>query len=283
MRKLLPSTTPILLVLLIALNLHAKPQVFESEEISIVFEGNRVFTTQQLLEITNGCLAKNPQSRDQYDPRVFKFCLSAVSRFMRQQGYLRAAAGEARVEKTESGTKLTVPIEEGARYRLGIVKIEGATVFPPEQLLQMLNLKTGDIANGDAIAVGLYESLKKVYADRGYIQYSPEIEPEFKPVSEGSNEGLVDFTVRIDEGRLFTVSRIEFAGNRQTADQLLRSALVIKENEPYSEQYLHESLKKIDEMGLFEKIDKERDVEFRSNDKRYQLDIVIRVKEKINP
>ena len=48
----------------------------------------------------------------------------------------------------------------------------------------------------------------------------------------------------------------------------------------YSQRRLDESLKRLNELGLFEKINRDKDVEFRSDDESPWLDITIRVKER---
>ena len=55
-------------------------------------------------------------------------------------------------------------------YHLGNINIQGAKIFTSEQLFNELNLKTGDIANGQELQKWLLERVKKLYEDKGYIQ-----------------------------------------------------------------------------------------------------------------
>jgi outer membrane protein insertion porin family len=197
------------------------------------------------------------------------------------KGYLRVVVGEPKKQETERGSKIILPIEEGALYRLSKVEIEGSTVFSQKQLLEMLKLKVGDIANGAAIREWLYErGVKSAYADKGYIHYECDVEPDFKIISE--SEGLVDLKVTIYEGPRFTIRRIEFAGNANTPDQVLHDALSIKEDEPFSRRLLDETVMRLNDLGLFERIDSDRDVDFRTDGESSWLDITIHVKEKVD-
>ncbi len=100
---------------------------------------------------------------------------------------------------------VTVPVEEGALYRPGAIKIEGAENVTQEQVRAMMSLQRGDIANAEAIGKWLFEDLKKLYSEIGYIQYTAETEPDFRAVDHAANEGVVDFKVTIEEGQQFRV------------------------------------------------------------------------------
>ncbi len=78
----------------------------------------------------------------------------------------------------------------------------------------------------------------------------------------------------------FTIGKIEFIGNGQTSDRVLRSALLIKEDEIFNQQRLVESIEKLNGLGLFEQIDKDKDVELRTDNESPLLKINIRVKER---
>ncbi len=162
------SLASFLFLLFLVLGMEQKLNASENKLV-VEFEGNKVFSSERLLKRLNLCLAKYADSPDEYKANEFEYCLRNVQSFLRSQGYLRSLVGEPKVQKTDDGLKITVPIEEGAFYRLGNIKLEGAKVFWPEQLLEMLNLKTGDVADGEAIGEWLSVRLKKAYADKGYI------------------------------------------------------------------------------------------------------------------
>lgn len=256
-----------------------KGQESKQREVTIDFEGNKVFSNQQLLDVANKCLAKYFQSQDGPDPQVLTRC---VNSFLTCQGYLRAVIGKPEAQEQGNSVKVTVPIEEGMRYRLGEITIEGSKLFSPEQLLEMLSLKTGDVAGG-AILVWLGQKVKRAYADRGHIQYTFNVEPHFRPISAGESEGIVDFKVDISEGQRFIVRRIEFVGNEHTSDQALRRALLIKEGAPFSQSLYDESIRNLNRLGLFEEIDGDKDMTGKAVGRSAQFDLIISVKERAHP
>jgi len=271
-----------LILLFVVLSIAVSSQAQTPQQrVRVEFEGSKIFSSDALLEKLNFCLAKHPDSEDKYDARLVEYCLQKnVRGFLQSQGYLSAKIGEPKVQKNEPSLKVTVSIEEGAIYRLGEINIQGAKVFTSGQLLEKLNLKTGDIADGQELEEWLYERVKKMYEDKGYVLVNFELDPTFKPVAEKTNEGIADWEISVDEGQRFTISKIEFIGNGRTPDQILRSMLLIKENEPFSQQRFAESIEKLNNLGLFERIDKDQDVELRVDEESAFLKIYIRVKDR---
>ena len=49
-------------------------------------------------------------------------------------------------------------------------------------------------------------------------------------------EGDVEFTLEVDEGEQFSLRRLEFIGNSNTRDRVLRREVLINEGDPYSKQ-----------------------------------------------
>lgn len=271
----------LILLLVFLITAVSSPAQNPQRKLRIEFEGNKIFSSDALYKKLNFCVAKNLDSEDKYDARLFGYCLQKdVRSFLQSQGYLSAAIGEPKVQGNEQNLTVTVSIEEGTLYRLGNVSIQGAKVFTSDQLLEKLNLKPGDIAGGQELQEWLFERVRNLYGDKGYIQSNAEFELKFKPIAEKQNEGIADIKVDLDEGERFTIAKIEFAGNTQTSNRILRRTLLINEGETFNQQCLVESIEKLNGLGLFEEIDKDGDVELRTDEKSSQLKINIRVKER---
>jgi outer membrane protein insertion porin family len=246
----------------------------------IDFAGNVIFSTQELASELKGCLKGSAEQPLMYDERLFEYCTRfTVTNYMRSRGYLKAVVKEPQTQETESGLKITLHIEEGSRYRLGRVKIDGANLFSHEQIIEMLELKPGDVADGEGLFTGLHERLKREYGDKGYIQYDYDVEPIFGGFADSEGDAIVDFDITINEGPLFKVHKIEFIGNTTVSDMMLRPELVLKEGEPFSQTLFDESIKRLNALGLFETID-DRHIEFRTNNEEGLLSLKINVKEK---
>lgn len=249
--------------------------------IRIEIEGNKSVPTQELTETLSKCLSSAFKAQRKFTADAFKHCSKYdVLNFLRGKGYLQAAVNEPKLSETEHEAKVVMTVDEGTLYRIGEVKIQGAKVFSPERIMEVLDFRTGEIANSNALMDGLSERLKKGYAGKGYIRYDYEVQTDFKTSASGeANEGIVDLTITINEGQQFTIRKIEFAGNEITPDDVLRRKLLIREGRIFNQELYEGSLKRLNQSGLFEEVT-EKDVSWRTDDETPELDLIIRVKEK---
>lgn len=242
----------------------------------IRFEGNKVFPSQLLAAKMKEYLARYQEAEpDRFDEEVFEYCVHRLTNFERAQGYLQARFDATKVAELGGGLILTLRVEEGVLYRLGKIEIEGANVIAPERVLAMLEMRRGDVANGERISKCFYEDLKEFYGEKGFIQYSAEIQPEFK-LKPGGSEGVVDFTIGIDEGRAFKLRKISFEGAGNQTEEL-RQLLLIREGDVFNQRLFESSIRRLNEIGLFEFVDKDKDVDYRTNDEEGLFDLVIKV------
>jgi outer membrane protein insertion porin family len=238
------------------------------------------------------------KSTDILHREKLEYDLRAVDNYMRSKGYLQARHGEPRVESVgprrtgfpvlplpflssvDEGLRITVPIVEGKVYRLGEFKVEGNSIFSEDQIRAVIGLNKGDVADGEKVSKGLFENLKKFYGREGFIEYTAEPVPTFKDNPANPNEGIVDFTVTIEEGKQFTLRRLEFVGNTFTRDNVLRREVLINEGDIYNDVYWEYSVVKLNQLGYFNPIDKDKDVDRRTNDEEATVDLSLKVSER---
>lgn len=177
---------------------------------------------------------------------------------------------------SEGKLVVTVPVVEGVCYRLGEIKIEGALNLSQEQIRAMLSLQRKDIASGEAIVKWLYEDLKKLYGEMGYVQYMAEPEPEFRVVDGAVNEGVVDLKVTIEEGPQFKISSIRFKGS-DISEKELNALLLIRPGDVFNQRLLEKSVQQMNETKRFEMIDVDKDTEFITDEEDALLEITFRI------
>lgn len=269
--------------------------------VEIQFEGNQVFSDgklrAQMKYVREAGLISRFKGTDILDRRRLDEDLRRVAFYMRSKGYLQARTGEPRIEglgrrttgffiplpmlsSTDEALRVTIPVIEGRVYRIGELKVEGNSIFSEQVIRNVIGLKQGDIANGERIGKSLYEDLKKLYGSQGFIQYTAEPEPTFKDNPSNPNEGIVDFTISIDEGKQFTLRRLEFLGNTFTRDNVLRREVILNEGDIYSQSAFEYSVLRLNQLGYFEPIDKEKDVDFRTNEEEGLVDVNLKVQER---
>lgn len=277
----------------------------EGERVRVVdvqFEGNAVFSDKKLRGamkfVKEAGLMSRLRGQDILDREKLEYDLRQVDNYMRAKGYLQARHGEPRVESvgprrtgfpilplpflssTDEGLRVTVPIIEGRLYRLGEMKIEGNSIFSEEAIRGYIGLQKNDVANGEKIGKALYENLKKVYGSQGFIEYTAEPTPTFKDNPQKPDEGIVDFVITIEEGKQFSLRRLEFIGNTFTRDNVLRREVLLNEGDIYNQNAWEYSVVKLNQLGYFDPIDKDKDADFKTNEEEATVDINLKVTER---
>jgi outer membrane protein insertion porin family len=241
------------------------------------FEGNKIFSKSELLELTNTCLDRAIDAAHPYETEQLDYCLRKVVSLMHERGYLQAMLGQTLYQQNENVLKATIPVEEGALYRVGEIKIENTKVLAPAQILAMIGLSPGDVADGDKIGRAMFERVKEAYGNLGYIQYTAEVTPTFH-LKEGAEEGFADFLIAIDEGKQFRIRSIKFTGGDHKTNELLLRELMVRDGEVYNSDLFAKSITRLNNTGLYDRIDPERDVEYQTNEKAAFLDVTIRLR-----
>ena len=174
-------------------------------------------------------------------------------------------------------------IEDQHSHRSGpplqITKVEekGVTIFQQGVVAAVSRLKAGDYVNAKLIQENVFKGVKDLYGTQGYIQASIDFIPKFTDTSE--EEGEIEITLEVDEGRQFSLRRLEFIGNSATRDHVLRREVILNEGDPYNKRYWDLSILRLNQLGLFEEV-KEKDAITRTNDRDQTLEIDLQVKER---
>jgi len=172
---------------------------------------------------------------------------------------------------------ITMPIEEGERYRLGTITFKNNKAIPNNAALRSLfPMKDGDIFSREKIAKGL-ENLRKAYGEAGYINFTSVPDTKFD-----DEKKVVNLEIDVDEGKQFYVRRIEFQGNTTTRDKVIRREVALEEGQIYNSRYWELSLLRLNQLGYFEQLkpDDPNTTERHLDEKAGTVDLTLKVKEK---
>lgn len=245
---------------------------FKIQDIRVV--GSKTFSSQELSSQITECLGRFQDSR-WYDANLFGYCSRNVVNHLRSRGYLQAEFSEPLPELTAKGVRLEVHVKEGPLYRLGDIFIDDADDLSVDYVRSLLKTKKGEIVDGEAIGKWLFEDLKSIYARMGYIQYMAEPTPIFR-FNDNGTEGGVDFRVTIEEGKRFNLGSIKFVGF-DLPDGTLRNLFLIRDGEIFNQELFEQGIKRINETNLLTFVDKDKDVEFTSDEEVGCLSILVRM------
>lgn len=277
-----------------------------SRIIDIDFTGNEKFKDGELksaltLVQATGLIAR-VKGQDILDLRKLEYDLQKnVLGYMRSKGYFQARIGEPEViglgvkrtdfiplitlplpliSSKDDTLRIVIPVTEGKVFRVGDLKVEGNSIFSEQQILAFVGLKQGDVLNGKRLQDAVYEDMKKLYGSQGFVQYDAEFEPEFKDSPTNPAEGIIDIKITITEGKQFTLRRLEFTGNTFTRDRVLRREFLLNEGDIYNQNYLEISVARVNQTQYFDPIDKDQDVEIRTDEEQGDVDLIVKVREK---
>ena len=264
----------------------------------ITFTGNQHVSSRILREsmrnlrpigVPHSLILENIFART-YDASKLDEDTERVRQAYRDRGYLRGGptgSPETKI-RNESGLSfftfrprkgkridIHMNIEEGERYRLAGITFTGVKPgVNVKALRSIFTQKDGTIFNLTLFQKDL-ENLHKAYGQNGYINFSPVPTPTFDDVKHS-----VTWNIDIDEGKQFTVSRIEFQGNTVTRDFVIRRELLLQEGQVYNSHLWELSLLRLNQLDYFNPLRVEQDSETHQNTEAGTVDLLLKVQEK---
>ncbi|TCS39529.1 Beta-barrel assembly machine subunit BamA [Paucimonas lemoignei] len=219
----------------------------------ITFVGNKVYSDKQLrnlLSLTTPGWFTWYTKADQYTKQKLAGDIETIKSHYLNSGYL-----EAQVESTQVSISpdkkniyITININEGEKYRVADVKLEGELLGREQELKSLVDLKKGDIYSGEKLA----ESVKKISERMGTFGYAfanvnanPDINREKREVT---------FTVFIDPGKRVYVRRVNVSGNTVTRDEVVRREFRQFESSWYDGDKIKNSRNRVDRLGYFNEV-----------------------------
>jgi outer membrane protein insertion porin family len=252
----------------------------------IDFEGNEVFGDARLRWVMKKTkesgLVTRMLKKDIYNPGSLQEDLDKVRDLYRGAGYKNVVIGEPRVDVVAQNPSapaseqkrrmtLTIPIEEGERWRFGEVTIDGNTTYTDQALLRAFQHRPGSWLRSKVVDEGV-KAVTDLYHNTGYI--FARVEPEL--VEKGDR--VADLVVHVQEGEQYKVGRIEFEGNERTMDKVLRREIRLSEGRVVSIGAVRNSITKVNQLGYF-KLDEEDPVKIDYDSEGKQVNLTFKGEE----
>lgn len=176
--------------------------------------------------------------------------LERVLAYYHDNGYVTASIGAPVVRATD----VQIPVTEGKRYRIRGVAFDGNRAATTEALRPYFGLEQGGYYNDSKVRRG-FEKAREWYGVRGYYEFTGY--SDVHPDADGNS--AVDVTIRVSEGDQYFIHRIAMNGNTTTQDNVIRRQLGLVEGEVFNTEALKTSVKRLNQLELFQPI-AERDV-----------------------
>jgi outer membrane protein insertion porin family len=174
---------------------------------------------------------------------------------------------------------ITIPIDEGDRYRMGTIKIastdpDKALSLKVDALKGVFPLKKGDIFSAAKIRKAL-KDYTSIYGQYGFIDFVPTPETD---IDEDAKR--IDVTMKFEEGKQYYVRRIDFTGNTTTRDKVIRRELLIDEGQLFNQHAWEISILRLNQLNYFDKLEADKAAEIKRNQKDGTVDLLLKLKEK---
>ncbi len=236
----------------------------------VVFRGNEAVSSGDL----RGVLTTRSEGflwfRDgSYDQEALEEDLATrLPEFYASRGYLDfQILGDSLIIDDQTGkARIEVEVDEGPRYRLADLSIQGNRRFPDTELqafyeqeegglLRTLGLSRGGVEGSPVFdRVAFEDAAQRVeqrYRNAGHLYVNVDPVIRRNPAEDGEDP-TVSVVWEIEEGRPAYVNRIDIVGNDFTHDRVIREQIVMLPGDVYSEERLMRSYQAISGLGFFE-------------------------------
>ncbi len=225
-----------------------------------------------------------------YQEAKFEEDAEKIVEYYRNKGYITARVGTPEIKTLEDSkdkntrwVELSVPIDEGPRFKVGEFKFEGNTIVKTEFLQPLFKLKPGDWYSDKPIRDGLVKA-REVYGAGGYFEFTgfPDLAPveaATGPVA-GPAEPTVNVTMRMQEGEQYFVNRLTFVGNTTTRDNVIRREVRVVEGAPFNTEMLKYSIKRLNQLGYFKPLEEGQGIDVQKTPgSKNEVDVTLKLEE----
>lgn len=217
---------------------------------SIRFEGNKSFSSKKLLELmeTKPISLLAFRLKPPFSEEVLKEDVKKIRDFYRSEGFFEAKVDYS-VKREGNRYEISIKIEEGPRYKLKDLNIEGNTLFAYKELVgDILKKNRGGYYRREVIDK-LKDNIRKRYSEIGFLGVSVEEREDVNPEKKS-----VSLSLKIQEGEPVYVSRIEVQGNYESRDYVIRRELRFQEGELANLKEMERSKTRIFNLGYYEDV-----------------------------
>lgn len=202
----------------------------------IELKGNKAIKTENLMD----SLKENNLSEGQIFQRAtLEGITQALQREYVNQGRYGASVNIEIEDMPRNQVKVLVKIDEGSPSRIKQINIVGNSSYSEEELIDLFELKTtgmwswisgNDKYNKEKMK-GDLERLESWYMDRGYLNFKIDS----SQISLSPDKAKIFITVNITEGDIYRVSDIELAGDPAIDEQIIRSMILMRKDQIFSQ------------------------------------------------
>ncbi len=238
--------------------------------------GSQAFSEGTLLglmeQTTSGWLTWYTKT-DRYSRAKLNADLETLRSYYLNRGYLEFAVTSTQVtiSPDKQGISIAITVNEGQRYTVTGVKLEGEFLGREDDFKRLIMLKPGQPYQGEAVAQTT-RAFGDLFGTYGYAFARVDSRPEIDRAT-----GQVAVTFAAEPQRRVYVRRVLVSGNTRTRDEVIRREFRQFEAAWYDGQRIKASRDRVDRLGYFEDVAIDTTEVPGAQD---QVDVTITVKER---
>ncbi|MBI1183078.1 outer membrane protein assembly factor BamA [bacterium] len=223
------------------------------EEIQI--DGNTAYSDYRLKMLMKKTKEKSWQytfRNSKYDPELYKEDKDNIANFYQGKGYRDAVITyDSIIQVSNDRLKIHMRIDEGNLYYFRNISFSGNTKYPSDFLLQILNIKKGDVYDPAKLERNLRMNpngldISTLYMDNGYLFFN------LVPVESAVVRDSIDLEIRIYEGPQATINRVSVSGNDRTNDHVFLRELQTRPGDKFSRSNVIMTQQRLSALGLID-------------------------------
>ncbi|MBF0316875.1 MAG: outer membrane protein assembly factor BamA [Nitrospirae bacterium] len=177
--------------------------------------------------------------------------IKAISDLYHDNGYVKVKVSEPRVVVDEARPAIAVvfDIEEGDRYNVSKIEMDGYHAFADTEIKKLITIKSGEVFSKKTLS-GNITAVSGYYSERGYatVTITPEVVPD-------DATKTVSIYLKVEEGKIYKIGRIEAFGNTKTRDKVIRREVTLNEGDIFNSKKLKRSYQNVNNLDFFESVE----------------------------
>lgn len=217
----------------------------------ITFQGNQTFSDKALKKIISTSekgFFSWLTSSGEFNREDLSQDAARLRGYYQINGFIHAKVGDPVVDFEDKWIYITFKIEEGERFKVGTVDMDGDMIFPRTRLMPALQISNQPFFNREIVRQDIL-MLTDLHANVGFAY------AEISPLTKEDPENLlVDITYTVKKGNKVYFENINILGNTRTRDKVIRRELRMVEQELYSGSRLKRSVRNLNRLDFFEDV-----------------------------
>ena len=185
----------------------------------------------------------------EFDEEEWRADLAALIGLYQKEGFARARITSVDTDwDDQGGITATIHIEEGKRYRLRAIRVQGNDHFLREEILRLIKNREGQYVDYSVLDQD-EETISTHYRNAGYLDVS--VSTRFEE-DKGGDTASIDF--HIEEGPRYRLGKVVVRGNVLTDSVVVTRELTISEGSPAGDKEMLTFQQAVFGTGLYKSV-----------------------------